>query len=145
MIMEGQGMSINRVIISGNLTRDAVLRETSQNGVAVLNFCVAVNDRRKNQQTGEWTDHANFIDCSLFGTRATALSKFLVKGQKVAIEGKLRYSTWADKQSGETRHALGVTVDELELMGRRENRGDDGAAPQQAPAYSEPTDDDVPF
>jgi single-stranded DNA-binding protein len=81
-------MSINRVMISGNLTRDAELRSTT-GGTAVLNLGVAVNDRRKNQQTGEWEDYANFIDCVMFGTRADALAQYLQKGTKVAIEGKL--------------------------------------------------------
>ena len=59
-------MSINRVIISGNLTRDPELRSTA-GGLPVLGFGVAVNDRRKNQQTGEWEDYPNFIDCTMFG------------------------------------------------------------------------------
>ena len=57
-------MSINRVAISGNLTRDAELR-TTQSGMSILDFGVAVNDRRKNQQTGQWEDYPNFIDCTI--------------------------------------------------------------------------------
>ena len=79
-------MSINRVIISGNLTRDPETRQTAS-GMPVLGFGVAVNDRRRNQQTGEWEDYPNFIDCTMFGARAQAVSKFLSKGSKVAIEG----------------------------------------------------------
>ena len=86
-------MSINRVIISGNLTRDPELRQTAS-GMPVLGFGVAVNDRRKNSQTGEWEDCPNYIDCTMFGTRAQALSQYLSKGSKVAIEGKLRWSQW---------------------------------------------------
>ena len=62
-------MSINRVIITGNLTRDPELRSTAS-GMPVLGFGVAVNDRRRNQQTGEWEDYPNFIDCTMFGARA---------------------------------------------------------------------------
>ena len=51
-------MSINKVLISGNLTRDAELRSTAS-GTSILAFGVAVNDRRKNQQTGEWEDYPN--------------------------------------------------------------------------------------
>ena len=72
-------MSINRVIISGNLTRDPEIRKTA-GGMPVLGFGVAVNDRRRNQQTGEWEDYPNFIDCTMFGTRAEAVSRFLSKG-----------------------------------------------------------------
>ena len=86
-------MSINRVIISGNLTRDPELRRT-QSGMAIMSFGVAVNDRRRNQQTGEWEDYANFVDCTMFGNRAESLSNYLSKGTKVAIEGKLRWSQW---------------------------------------------------
>ena len=82
-------MAINRVNISGNLTRDPELRSTAS-GTSVLWFCVAVNDRRKNPQTGEWEDYPNFVECTMFGTRAEAVSRYLSKGSKVAIEGKLR-------------------------------------------------------
>ena len=66
-------MSINRVNISGNLTRDPELRAT-QGGMQVLGFGVAVNDRRRNQQTGEWEDYPNFVDCTMFGNRAEAVT-----------------------------------------------------------------------
>ena len=61
-------MSINRVNITGNLTRDPELRATA-GGTQVLSFGVAVNDRRRNAQTGEWEDYPNFVDCTMFGTR----------------------------------------------------------------------------
>ena len=86
-------MSINKVMIAGNLTRDPELRETPS-GFQVLSFDVAVNDRRKNNTTGEWEDYANFVDCTMFGNRAASVSRFLAKGSKVAIEGKLRWSQW---------------------------------------------------
>lgn len=68
-------MSINRVNITGNLTRDPELRATA-GGTQVLSFGVAVNDRRRNAQTGEWEDYPNFVDCTMFGTRAEAVSRF---------------------------------------------------------------------
>lgn len=86
-------MSINRVNITGNLTRDPELRATAA-GTQVLSFGIAVNDRRKNPQTGEWEDYPNYIDCTMFGTRAEAVGRYISKGSKVAIEGKLRYSSW---------------------------------------------------
>ena len=109
-------MSINRVIISGNLTRDAELRQTAS-GTSVLGFGVAVNDRRRNNQTGEWEDYANFVDCTMFGQRASAIAPYLRKGLKVAIEGKLRYSSW--ERDGQKRSKLEVIVDELEFMSSR--------------------------
>jgi single-strand DNA-binding protein len=118
-------MSINKVFISGNLTRDCELRQT-QGGTAILTFGVAVNDRAKNPQTGEWEDRPNFVDCAMFGKRAEAVERFLSKGQKVAIEGKLRYSSW--EKDGQKRSKLSVIVDELEFMSRREGGQGNGSA-----------------
>lgn len=108
-------MSINRVNISGNLTRDPEMRATA-GGTQVLSFGVAVNDRRRNPQSGEWEDYPNFVDCTMFGTRAAAVSRYLSKGSKVAIEGKLRYSSW--ERDGQRRSKLEVIVDEIEFMSR---------------------------
>lgn len=88
-------------------------------------FCasgVAVNDRARNQQTGEWEDRPNFVDCVVFGNRADALSRLLSKGSKVAIEGKLRYSSW-ETQDGQRRSKLEVVVDEVEFLSSRNQGG----------------------
>lgn len=153
-------MSINRVIISGNLTRDPELRQTA-GGTAVLGLGVAVNDRRKNQQTGEWEDYPNFIDCTMFGARAEAVSRFLSKGSKVAIEGKLRWSQW--ERDGQKRSKIEVIVDEIELMSRQGLGSEpvysapqpaQGGAPQQQQMSGMPApveqsysvyDEDLPF
>ena len=127
-------MSINRVIISGNLTRDPELRQTG-GGTQVLSFGVAVNDRRRNQQTGEWEDYPNFIDCTMFGARAEALSRYLSKGTKVSIEGKLRWSQW--ERDGQKRSKIEVIVDELEFMsGRNDGSGQRQYAPAQTNQYA---------
>ena len=110
-------MSINRVNISGNLTREPELRSTSS-GMQVLSFGVAVNDRAKNPHTDEWEDRPNFIDVTMFGSRAEKLSKYLHKGAKVAIEGKLRYSQW--EKDGQRRSKLEVIAEELEFMSRQD-------------------------
>ena len=120
-------MSINRVNISGNLTRDPEVRMTS-GGTQVLSFGVAVNDRRRNPQTGEWEDYPNFVDCTMFGSRAEAVSRYLAKGSKVAIEGKLRYSSW--ERDGQRRSKLEVIVDEIELMSRGQQQDAGPAIPQ---------------
>lgn len=123
-------MPINHVAISGNLTRDAELRST-QGGMSVLNIGVAVNERRKNQQTGEWEDVPNFIDCTIFGNRAEKLAQYLTKGTKVAIEGRLHYSSW-QAQDGSKRSKVDVIVDEIEFMSRGQQQ-----APRQAPAMQQ--------
>lgn len=144
-------MSINRVNISGNLTRDPELRATAS-GTQVLSFGVAVNDRRRNPQTGEWEDYPNFVDCTMFGTRAEAVSRYLSKGSKVAIEGKLRYSSW--ERDGQRRSKLEVIVDDIEFMNARPASSPSaspaagGGEPQyavpEAPAL-EIADEDIPF
>ena len=134
-------MSINRVNITGNLTREAALR-SSASGMQVLGFGVAVNDRRKNQQSGEWEDYPNFIDCTMFGNRAESLSKLLSKGGKVAIEGKLRYSSW--EKDGQKRSKLEVIVDEIELMSRENGQKVTKSKPNSDDSSSM-YDEDLPF
>lgn len=109
-------MSINRVIIAGNLTRDPELRATTS-GTQVLSFSVAVTDRHRNNETGEWEDYPNFIDCTMFGPRAEGLTKYLAKGSKVCVEGKLRYSAW--ERDGQRRSKLEVVAEDIELCGMR--------------------------
>lgn len=145
-------MSINRVNISGNLTRDSELRATA-GGVQVLRFGVAVNDRRRNPESGEWEDYPNFVECVMFGARAEAVGRYLLKGTKVAIEGKLRYSSW--EKDGQRRSKLEVIVDEVEFMSRAQQADAGGyapaPAPQQAPAPApvppvvDVYDEDIPF
>lgn len=131
-------MSINRVNLSGNLTRDPELRMTKV-GKQVLSFGLAVNDRMRNQQTGEWEDRPNFVDCIIFGNRAEAVAKYVSKGSKVAVDGKLRYSSWETKD-GQRRSKLEVVVDEIEFMtGKRQGQGSDEQPP--ADVY----DEDIPF
>lgn len=110
-------MSINRVTLSGNLTRNPEIRST-QSGMNILNFGMAVNDRRRNNTTGEWEDYANFVDCVLFGNRADFLSRTLHKGIKVVVEGKLRYSSW--ERDGQRRSKLEVVVDDLDFITPRQ-------------------------
>jgi single-strand DNA-binding protein len=140
-------MSINKVLISGNLTRDPELRATAT-GMPVLGLGVAVNDRRKNQSTGEWEDYPNFIDCTLFGSRAESVSNYLNKGSKVAIEGKLRWSQW--ERDGQKRSKVEVIIDEIEFLSSRSS-----ATSLPQPPITEPTipdrpeltvyDEDIPF
>ena len=111
-------MAINKATITGNITRDPELRQT-QGGTSVLTIGVAVNDRRKNQQTGEWEDYPNYIDCTIFGNRATGVAPHLQKGMKVAIEGKLNQSRW-QAEDGTNRSKIEIIVDEIEFMAKRD-------------------------
>lgn len=134
-------MSINSVSISGNLTRDPELRQT-QGGNSILNFSIAVNDRRQDRQTGEWEDYPNYVDCVMFGARAGAVARYLQKGSKVAVQGKLRYSSW--EKDGQRRSKLEVAVDELEFMSRNQQQPMQQPQPEyMQPGYSTPAPQSV--
>ena len=105
-------MSINSVTISGNLTRDPEVR-TTQSGMPVMAISIAVNDRRRNSQTGEWEDCPNFIDCTLFGNRAQNVSEYISKGSHVTISGKLRWSQW--ERDGQKRSKIEVIIDDIDF------------------------------
>lgn len=109
-------MNTNIVIFTGNLTRDAELKNTAS-GTSILSFSVAVNDRVKSN--GEWTDRANYIDCVMFGTRAESLSKFLHKGIKVAVIGKLHWSSY--EKDGKKRSKIDIYVETVELLTPKQN------------------------
>lgn len=111
-------MSVNRVTISGNVGRDPELRAT-QTGMSILSFSVAVNDRVK--RGDNWEDYTNWVDVVVFGRRADSLSKFLSKGMKVAVDGKLRYSSW--ERDGAKRSKIEVIADDIDIMQRRDGDG----------------------
>lgn len=108
---------INMVTLTGNLTADPELRATT-GGTNVLNFRIASNYAVKNKQSGEWEDRANFVSCTVMGSRAEPLSRLIGKGDKVAVSGSLRYHSWEDKD-GNRRSMLEVYADNVILMGKR--------------------------
>mgnify|MGYP002773326946 FL=1 len=135
-------MSINQVLIAGNLTREPDLRSTA-GGKAVLSFGIAVNDRRQNA-SGKWEDVPNFFECVTFGNRAMALSDILTKGMKVAIAGKLHYMSW--EKNGQKHSKVDIIAQEIELM---QNRKPQQEQPQQdyQSGYQQQSTmyDDIPF
>ena len=140
---------INSVVLAGNLTRDAELKQT-RNGTSVLNFGVAVNERVKNSQTGEWSDRPNFFECVIFGKRAESLSKYLHKGLKVTVSGHLRYNQWENEQ-GQKRSNVNVVVDDIEFMSQRDSKGqqdgshgDYGQQPNNYPQQQQYTPQNAP-
>ena len=116
-------MSINRVFITGNLTRDPEMRQTN-GGMPIMGFGMVVNERRKNQQTGEWEDYPNYVDCTMFGERAAKVSQYLATGSEVSVDGRLRYSSW--EKDGQKRSKLEVVVDNIEF---NVSRADGNQAP----------------
>ena len=127
---------INRVIVSGRATRDPELRRT-QGGMAIMSFGIAVNDRKKNQQTGEWEDVAGFYDCIMFGNRAESLANFIAKGMQLMVEGKLRWSQWEARDGSGKRSKVEIIADEVVLPPRQNGQGGaQGGYGQQAGGYA---------
>ena len=126
--------SINTVALSGNLVRDFELK--GQSG-KFGTFSIAVNERVKNRDSGEWEDKANYCDCVLLGARAGSLAQYLTKGTTVAVTGKLEQNRW-QAQDGTNRSAVRIVVNELMFM-----RGKGGG--QQQPQQQSFADADVPF
>lgn len=155
--------NINRVIITGNLTRDPELRALPS-GTEVCQLGVAVNGRRKNPQTNQWEEEPNFFDVTVFGAQGQNCAQYLSKGRPVAIDGRLRWSSWDDKNGGGKRSKVDIVAQTVQFLGAR---GDDqGSAPPQGnqgfagsdvPADTSdfgepvaaptggPADDDIPF
>lgn len=128
-------MSINSVTISGNITREPDYRVTAF-GSQILSIGVAINDRKKNKE-GQWEDYTHFVECVMFGARAESLAPILEKGMKVAIKGKLDYSTWVDKATNQSRSSLKVLIDDVDIMSQRRQQ-EDGAPRYERPAYQPP-------
>lgn len=134
-------MSINNVVVVGNLTRNVELRSTAS-GTPVLSFGIAVNDRRKNA-SGQWEDVPNFFECVTFGNRATALSDILTKGMKVAIAGKLHYTSW--EKDGQKHSKVDIIANEIELMQNRKPQQEQPQQEQPTTIQQDVYDEYIPF
>ncbi len=118
---------INRVFLVGRLTRDAELRFTNS-GTPVGKFSIAVNRSRKNGD--KWDEEVNYFDIVLWGRVAEALSKYLLKGKQVAVDGELRQSRW--EQDGQARSRIEVHASNIQLLG-----GSAGGSQQGGGNYSQ--------
>lgn len=147
--------NFNKVILAGNLTRDPELRYTPK-GTAIARIGLAIN-RSWRTETGEQKEEVTFVDVDAFGKQAETIGQYFKKGRPILMEGRLRYDTWDDKQSGQKRSKLGVVLESFQFMDSG-NRGDGGAPagprpqrPAATPASEGEPDvpphegDDVPF
>jgi single-strand DNA-binding protein len=158
---------LNKVFLIGNLTRDPELRVTPK-GTAICQFGLAVN-RQYKDESGATRDETAFIDIEAWGKQGELCSKYLQKGSLSFIEGRLRFDSWEDKQSGQKRNKLKVVLENVQFLyrggggtataGGGEAAGGSGgdeppAEPQAPPARGaakaapggpEKVDDDVPF
>lgn len=115
--------SFNKVMLMGNLTRDPQVKHLPSNSV-VAEFGLACS-RRYRTASGEDREETAFVDCSAFGRQAEVISQFCKKGKPLFIEGRLKYDTWEDKQTGAKRSKLSVVVENFQFLGGR----DEGSGP----------------
>ena len=156
--------NINRVTITGNLTRDPELRSLPS-GMSVCELGVAVNHRRKDNATDQWIEEPNYFNVVVFGSQGDNCAQYLSKGRPVAIDGRLRWSSWEDKNGGGKRSKVEIVAQTVQFLGSRGDApggppqgGGKGYVPQNdAPAdtsdFSNPapvaagggSEDDIPF
>ena len=116
------GGNINRVVITGNLTRDPELRSISSSGNSVCSLRIACNGRRKNNETGQWEDQPNYFDVTVWGAQGENCAKYLSKGRPVAIDGRLQWREWTDKD-GNKRQSVDIIAESVQFLGGREDGG----------------------
>lgn len=147
--------NINRVILTGNLTRDPELRSLPS-GTSVCNLRVATNTRRKDGSTGEWVDKPNYFDVTVWGAQGENCAQYLSKGRPIAVDGRLEWREWQDKE-GNKRQSVDIIADSVQFLGSREGNENGGRfTPQSdvpadtgdfqtAPTGAGSSDDDIPF
>jgi single-strand DNA-binding protein len=151
--------NINRVIITGNLTRDPEM-SSLPSGTTVCTLRVACNGRRKNNETGEWEDQPNYFDVSVWGPQGENCSRYLRKGRPVAIDGRLRWREWTS--GDQKRQAVDIIAETVQFLGGRDDAGNgngfsssvraaesdipiDQSDFESAPVSAGVADDDIPF
>jgi single-strand DNA-binding protein len=148
--------NINRVVLTGNLTRDPELRSTPS-GTAVCGLRIACNTRRKDA-SGQWVDKPNYFDVTVWGAQGENCATYLSKGRPVAIDGRLEWREWEAKDGGGKRQSIDIVADSVQFLGSREGGEGNGsrftpqsdvpadtADFQSAPAGAGTADDDIPF
>jgi single-strand DNA-binding protein len=146
--------NINRVVLTGNLTRDPELRQTP-GGTSVCKLRIACNTRRKDS-TGQWVDKPNYFDVTVWGAQGENCATYLQKGRPVAIDGRLEWREW-EAEGGAKRQAIDIIADSVQFLGGRPE-GENGQrfTPEAdvpadtadfapAPAGPGTADDDIPF
>ena len=150
-------MNINRVVLTGNLTRDPELRHTN-GGMAVCSLRIAVNTRKKDAQSGEWGEKPNYFDVTVWGAQGENCATYLSKGRPLAVDGRLEWREWEAQDGSGKRQAVEIIADSVQFLGSRDGQGaGNGSAPPQSdvpadtsdfegePASVGATEDDIPF
>ena len=129
--------SVNKVILVGNLGRDPEMR-SFPSGDQVANVTLATTDKWKDKQSGEMREHTEWHRLVFNGRLAEIAGQYLRKGSQVYVEGSIRTRKWQD-QSGQDRYATEVRVDQMQMLGGRQDadsgeRQPSRAAPARSPA-----------
>ena len=135
-------MSVNRVVIVGNLTQDPELRPLPS-GTSVCHLRLAFTTRRRDQ-TDEFVAKPNYIDVSVWGASAEACARYLGKGRPVAVDGRLEWREWTTAE-GQRRDSVQIQADQVQFLGSSTDRPSANGATEMAMAAAENTADDIPF
>ena len=127
--------SLNQVTLMGNLTRDPELRQTP-NGQSVTSFSLALN-RAYKDQSGEWQEVTDYVDCVCWGSLAERVAQYMSKGRRCLVQGRLQSRSW--EQDGAKRSKVEVLANDVTFL---DGRGGDNGGAQAAdePAASPKTD-----
>ena len=121
--------SINKVFLIGNLGKDPEVRHL-ESGVAVCNFSIATGETYKDKNSGEKVTHTEWHNIVLWRGLAEVAEKYLKKGAKIYIEGKLRTRSWQD-QEGNTRYTTEILGDNMTMLGKAVESNSTPASPSQ--------------
>ena len=144
--------SINKVILIGNLGKDPEVRHL-ENGACVANFSIATSENYKDRKTGEKVSQTEWHNIVIWRALAEIAEKYLKKGDKVYIEGKLKTRSWQD-QEGKNRYTTEIIADNLTMLGKspenktqvETNTINDKKSAEQNDGFSGPDEsDDLPF
>ena len=135
---------LNMVGLVGRLTRDPELRHTAS-GTAVANLRVAHTTRRRGAD-GEWTDKSNYIDVVVFAGMADNAAKYLTKGRRIGVQGRLEWSEW-ESADGSKRQKNEIVAENLQYLDSPNGNGNEAGGMPIAPASADDSTgpDDTPF
>lgn len=134
-------MTVNKVILIGNLGQDPTV--ISKNEWTVVSFSLATSERWKHKQTGEMTNRTDWHNCSAFGNVAEICKRYLKKGSKVYVEGKLRNEEY--EKDGVKKHATKIIINNLVLLDKKEDNGEDTNEKDPVIEQEEEIEDSLPF
>lgn len=127
------GGSVNKVILIGNLGRDPEIRRLDNN-TPVASFSIATSEVYNDRQTGERREITDWHNIVVWRGLAEVVEKYVKKGMKVYVEGRLKTRSWQDKE-GQTRYTTEVMADELNILTWLDNPERQSGEPSK-PVYS---------